>query len=122
MSWFEGSLGGDLLFQARAQCMDVNARNYRWSESRSKLCQMCNLEEDESVEHIMLECPKYARLRIEMMRTVLIELGCEDGEVVERDGREWMILLLGLCKESNGTMITAVKDFLESMWRIRKAV
>ena len=122
VNWFEGSLGGDLLFRARAQCMDVNARNYRWSESRSKLCQMCNLEEDESVEHIMLECPKYARLRIEMMRTVLIELGCEDGEVVERDGREWMILLLGLCKESNGTMITAVKDFLESMWRIRKAV
>ena len=27
--WYEGSLGGDL-FRARAQCMDVNARNYRW--------------------------------------------------------------------------------------------
>ena len=36
--WNEGSLGGDL-FRARAQCMDVNARNYRWSEFRSKVCQ-----------------------------------------------------------------------------------
>ena len=33
----------------RAQCMDVNERNYRWSESRNKVCQMCDMGEDESV-------------------------------------------------------------------------
>ncbi len=27
--WYEGSLGGDLFYRARAQYMDVNARNYR---------------------------------------------------------------------------------------------
>ena len=27
--WYDGSLVGDLLFQTREQCMDVNARNYR---------------------------------------------------------------------------------------------
>ncbi|MPC91473.1 hypothetical protein E2C01_086513 [Portunus trituberculatus] len=32
-------MGGDL-FRAGAQCMDVNARNYRWLESRSKVCQI----------------------------------------------------------------------------------
>ncbi|MPC42186.1 hypothetical protein E2C01_035800 [Portunus trituberculatus] len=26
--------------RSRAQYMDVNARSYRWSESRSKVCQM----------------------------------------------------------------------------------
>ncbi|MPC67029.1 hypothetical protein E2C01_061189 [Portunus trituberculatus] len=40
---YDGSLGGDLLFRARAQYMDVNAKNYRWSESRSKVCQMCDM-------------------------------------------------------------------------------
>ena len=45
-----GTMGGDLLFRARAQCMDVNTRNYRWSESHSKVCQMY---EDETVEHVL---------------------------------------------------------------------
>ncbi|MPD02614.1 hypothetical protein E2C01_098208 [Portunus trituberculatus] len=47
--------------RARAQCMDVNVRNYRWSEFRSKVCQMCDMGEDEIVEHVMLECEKYER-------------------------------------------------------------
>ncbi|MPC58869.1 hypothetical protein E2C01_052879 [Portunus trituberculatus] len=45
----------------RAQCMDVNAKSYRWSELRSKVCQMCDMGEDEMVEHVVLECMKYAR-------------------------------------------------------------
>ena len=56
VKWYDGSLGGDRLLRARAQCMDVNARSYRWSESRSKVCQMCDMGEDETVEHVMLEC------------------------------------------------------------------
>ncbi|MPC56906.1 hypothetical protein E2C01_050872 [Portunus trituberculatus] len=62
--WYDGSLGGDLLFRARAQCMDVNARNYRWSESCSKVCQMCDMGEDKMVEYVMLECEKYERDRL----------------------------------------------------------
>ncbi|MPC91605.1 hypothetical protein E2C01_086651 [Portunus trituberculatus] len=27
--------------RSRALCVDVNARNYRWSESRSKVCYRC---------------------------------------------------------------------------------
>ncbi|MPC88440.1 hypothetical protein E2C01_083343 [Portunus trituberculatus] len=30
-------------------------------------------------------------------------------------GREWMVVLLGLCGETNGKMIEAVKEFLERM-------
>ena len=49
--------------------MDVNARNYRWSESRTKVCQMCDMGEDEMVEHVVLECEKYERM--EIMHVVL---------------------------------------------------
>ncbi|MPC64966.1 hypothetical protein E2C01_059088 [Portunus trituberculatus] len=45
----------------------------------------------------MLECVKYARDRNEMMQVVLRELG--DARV-EKTGREWMVLLLGLCEDT----------------------
>ena len=99
--------------------MDVNARNYRWCESRSKVCQMCDMDEDETVEHVVLECEKYNRERIVMMRVVLTEMGCEMNEVMEKTGKEWMVLLLGLCDETNERMIEAVKEFLERMWHAR---
>ncbi|MPC87583.1 hypothetical protein E2C01_082449 [Portunus trituberculatus] len=99
--------------------MDVNARSYRWSESRSKVCHMCDSGEDETVEHVMLECVKYARDRYEMIQVVLTELGHDRNERVEKTGREWMVVLLGLSKETNERIIEAVKEFLERMWRAR---
>ncbi|MPC53796.1 hypothetical protein E2C01_047696 [Portunus trituberculatus] len=93
--WYDGS---DFLFQARAQCMDVNERIYRWSESHSKVCQMCDMGEDETVEHVMLECKKYERDRHEMMQVILTELGHNRDERVKKTRREWMVLLLGQVK------------------------
>ncbi|MPC27508.1 hypothetical protein E2C01_020681 [Portunus trituberculatus] len=56
-----GLVGSDL-FRARVQCTDVNASNYRWSEFRSKVCQMYDMGgEDETVEHVTLECEKSSR-------------------------------------------------------------
>ncbi|MPC76486.1 hypothetical protein E2C01_070900 [Portunus trituberculatus] len=72
--------------------------------------------EDETVEHVMLECVKYARDRNEMMQVVLRQLG--DARV-EKTGREWMLLLLGLCGDTSEKMIEAVKEFLERMWSAR---
>ena len=90
--WYDGSLGGDFLFRARAQCMDVN-------ESRSKVCQMCDMGEDESVEHVVLGCGMYERFRMEMMQVMLTELGHNWDERVEKTGRAWMVLLLRLCRD-----------------------
>ena len=81
--------------------MDVLTRNYRWSESRSKVCQMCDMGEDETVEHVVLECEKYDRDRMEMMHVILIEMGRETNEVIKRTGREWILLLVGLCGETS---------------------
>ena len=30
--WYDGSLGGDLVFRMRAQCMEGNASTYRWTK------------------------------------------------------------------------------------------
>jgi len=57
---------------------------------------------------------------MEMMCIILTEMGCETNEVVERTGSEWMVLLLGLCEETSGWMIEAVKEFLERMWCTRQ--
>ena len=66
-----------------AQRMDVNERNYGWSESRNKVCQlMCDMGEDESVGHV-LECEKYERDKMEMMQVILTELGHSWDERVE---------------------------------------
>ena len=71
------------------------------------------------MEHVVLECEKYERDRMEMMQVILTELGHSWDERVEKTGREWMVLLLGLCRETNERMIEAVKEFLEKMWRVR---
>lgn len=56
--------------------MDVNVRNYRWSESGSKVCQMCDMGEDKTVEYVLLECDKYEGEKMEMMRVVQSEMEC----------------------------------------------
>ena len=50
--------------------------------------------------------------RMEMMQVILTELGHSWDERVEKTaGREWMVLLLlGLCRETNGRMIEAVRE------------
>ena len=75
--WYDGSLGGDLFFRAKPQCMNVNAHNCRWLESRNKVCQMCDMGEDETVEHVVFECQMYDRYIMEMMRVILTEMGHE---------------------------------------------
>ncbi|MPC34665.1 hypothetical protein E2C01_028062 [Portunus trituberculatus] len=87
-----------------------------WSESRSEVYKMCDMGEDETVEHVVLECVKYARDRNEVMQMVLREF---ENIRVKMTGREWMVLLLGLCGNTNDRTIEAVKEFLERMWRAR---
>ena len=72
------------------------------------MCQMCDMGEDEMVEHVVLECVKYDRDNMEMMRVILTEMGREMNEVIERTGMEWMVLL-GLCGETSERMNDEVK-------------
>ncbi len=99
--------------------MDVTARNYHWSEFCSKVCYMCDKGEDETVEHVMLECEKYQRDRLEMMEVAVSEMGWDVNEVIEITEKEWMVLLLGLSGEASERMVEAVKRFLERVWCAR---
>ena len=46
---------------------------------------MCDIREDETVEHVILECEKYDHERMEIMHVVLTDMG---REMNERTGRE----------------------------------
>lgn len=46
---------------------------------------MCDLSEDETLEHVVLECVKYDKM--EMINVILTELGCGLQEVIEKTGR-----------------------------------
>ena len=54
-----------------------------------------------------------------MMQVILTKLGNSWDERVEKTGREWMVLLLRLYRETNERMIEAVKEFLKKMWCAR---
>ncbi|MPC76223.1 hypothetical protein E2C01_070630 [Portunus trituberculatus] len=74
--------------------------------------QMYDLGEDASVEHVVLECERERRVT---MQVILTELGHNRDKRMEMTGREWMVLLLGLCSEKGEGMIEAMKEFLEKM-------
>ena len=57
--------------------------------------------------------------RIELMHVILTAMGREMNEVIERTGREWNMLLVGLCRETSTRMTDVVKEFLEKMWYAR---
>ena len=61
---------------------------------------MCAMRKDETVEHVVLECEKYDRDGMETMHVILIEMEREINEVIERTGREWMVLVVGLYGET----------------------
>ena len=55
---------------------------------------------------------------MEMRRVILTEMGRKMNEVIERTGKEWMVVL-GLDGETSAQMIDTVKDFFEKMWYVR---
>ncbi|MPC94323.1 hypothetical protein E2C01_089487 [Portunus trituberculatus] len=75
--------------------------------------------EGETVEYGVLKCERYDRDRREMMQVIMTELEHNRNERVEKTGKEWMVMLLGLCGERSEKMIEAVKEYLERMWRAR---
>ena len=50
---------------------------------------------------------------------ILTELGHSWDERVEKTGREWMVLLLGLYRKMKERMTEVVKKFLGKKWRAR---
>ena len=58
-AFYDGSLGSILLFKARTKSLEVNSRVYRWANEGSKECRMCTWGVDETIVHVLIECPCY---------------------------------------------------------------
>ena len=59
INFYNGVWGCRLLFMARTNSLEAGNRNYRFNETKDKTCLRCNIRVDESVEHILTECPAY---------------------------------------------------------------
>jgi len=118
-TWYDGSIGGQLLFKARTQSLELNARTYRWSENGEKLCRNCNLGADETVLHVVVECPRYERDRAEVIRVATEAIGIEGWRVIREGADHGIRYMLGLEKEHVECVIEAMKDFLECAWSKR---
>jgi len=117
--WYDGSVGSQLLFKARTQSLEVNARTYRWNEGGIKKCMNCDLNEDETVMHVMVECDRYDAERQSLLNVIGRE--CDDQKVAEWLEREdrGLEIILGIKEGVNDTVIEAVKVFLERVWKKR---
>ena len=116
---YDGSRAGELLFCVRAGALGVNGRTYSWNERREDKCFMCDGDEKETVEHLLMECGAYERERQSMMEVILNE-GGEINEVGhERTSEEWMAMIVGLSEGATVAILESVKRYLENMWRLR---
>ena len=86
---YDGSRDGDHLFCARAGVLGVNT--YRWNERREDKCFMCNVDEKETVEHLLMECGAYEREQQSMMEVILNEINKEGYGMREQAKSRWQI-------------------------------
>ena len=124
--FYDGSMGGELLFKARTKSLELNSRTYRWANEGNKRCTTCESGEDETIEHVLLKCTKYENEREDMLRFVIAEIGLDEWNSVVGPIYEWnldsiIVYLLGLNRYNkwNNNIAECVKEFLEKAWRIR---
>ena len=118
--FYDGGVGSMLLFKARTKSLEVNNRTHRWANEGNRNCNKCGGEREETVEHIMLECPRYEGVRRVMIEGIKKEVGEERWITLLEGNREaLMVWLLGLDGGHGKGKIEMVKDFLEQAWRIR---
>ena len=108
--YYDGSKGGDLLFQARTQCLPINSRTYRWNPNRSKSCIFC--KEEETIEHLLMRCPEYKR-----EREIALHLLQEEIPIGTEDETIRTILCL---REDGQARPEISKNYLWRIWKIRE--
>ena len=118
--FYDGSWAGQLLFKARTNSLEVNVRTYRWNESRQRMCMQCGMGVDETVEHMFLECERYANEREVLMECVSEAVGVSEWNEIRAGVDHGRCCLLGLGKVRKVCVIEAAKVFLEDGWGRRR--
>ena len=124
-TFYDGSVGGALLFKARTKSLEVFGRIYRWMNEGSKLCKMCDRGVDQTMEHLLVKCSGYERERRVMVNAIRQEIGDEKWNEIT----EWMewdvgrltcfLLGLGILDIATNRTLESVKIFLEKAWERR---
>ena len=60
--FYSGNKGSSLLFKTRTNSLEANDRTYRFNESRETICKMCNMQVEETSDHLLAECPTFPPL------------------------------------------------------------
>ena len=103
---YKGSYAGELLFKARSQSLEVNARTYGWSVDGSRKCKSC-----ESVFHFIVECSGFVNERDVPMRHGREVWGAEFMESWDEENECGICVCVTDAKVS----MEVVKTFLESV-------
>ena len=118
--FFNGNWGSELLFKARSNSLEINERTYRFNERREKTCYICNMAVNETLDHLMTECPTYDQDRVGIMREYKEFLGeVKFREVISEDDNG-LGFLLGLVEGAPPQVIELTKTFLCNIWRTRE--
>ena len=78
----------------------------------------CDLDEDETVMHVVVECDKYDVERERFLNVLRNE--CEEHKIVEWMERDKVLgVLFGIECGVNDNVIDGMKEFLEQLWKKR---
>ena len=105
----DGSNGRELLFKARSQSLEFNARIYRWNAESIKTCKVCDMHVEQSVSHMIVECMAYEKETIVLMNKVKAVFGDDFFERWFVDKHKGMCKLLGL-NECSDRILQAMKS------------
>ena len=113
----------------RAGCLPVLSREWHGSSTSASttVSPLCNSDEVEDVEHVLLHCPAHQHHRAKMMDAAGAVCAMEHkGEELEEASTETQVrVLLGARAGSRATediIDVQVKRFLEKVWKARRRV
>ena len=94
--FYDGSWESRLLFKARSNSLEIGERKNRWTGA-DKDCQACRqLGErvEETLEYIIIECPRYEEERGELMERIIEKIGGGEWNEI-MNGEEELKFILG---------------------------
>ena len=118
--FYDGGWESKLLFKARSNSLEIGERKNRWT-GEEEYCKGCLEYGDritESIEHIIIECPRYFEEREKLIRNIEEEIGRSKWEEIKGEGKE-LEHLLGFAREGDG-MTKLAKGYLGEIWRQRQ--
>ena len=111
-----------LLFRTRAGSLEVNRRTHRFNLAKSKLCHFCELrgyEIDETITHILTECPAYESEMDWAVGKFKEIIGENEFEMKRQDDDGGLCFFLGLEENVPGGVVQITKEYISRVWRIR---